>query len=134
MRVISALVVATGIALAALPVRADDAARKSDPRAAFAESDLNRDGSIDRGEFHERMVEVFYAADVNKDGFLDPTELKRLAFPEDFTEDDKDRDGRVAMREFLRVRFHDFDVADANHDGELSREEVVAAYEGKKHR
>jgi hypothetical protein len=134
MRAISALVVATGIALAVVPVRADDAARKSDPRAAFAESDLNHDGSIDHGEFQTRMVEVFYAADVNKDGFLDPTELKRLAFPEDFTEDDKDRDGRVAMREFLRVRFHDFDVADANHDGELSLEEVVAAYEGKKHR
>jgi hypothetical protein len=134
MRVISALVVATGIALAVVPVRADDAARKSDPRAAFAESDLNHDGSIDHGEFQTRMVEVFYAADVNKDGFLDPTELKRLAFPEDFTEDDKDRDGRVAMREFLRVRFHDFDLADTNDDGELSLEEVVAAYEGKKHR
>ena len=64
MRAISALVVAAGMALV-VPVRADDAARKSDPRAAFAESDLNRDGVIDRGEFQTRMVEVFYAADVN---------------------------------------------------------------------
>jgi len=133
MRAISVLVVA-GIVLAVVPVLADDAARKDDPRAAFAESDLNRDRVIDRGEFQTRMVEVFYAADVNKDGFLDPTELKRLAFPEDFTDDDKDRDGRVSMHEFLRVRFHDFDLADTNHDGELSLEEVVAAYEGKKHR
>jgi hypothetical protein len=130
MRAISALV----IVLAVVPVRADDAAKKSDPRAAFAESDLNRDGYIDRGEFQTRMVEVFYAADVNKDGFLDPTELKRLAFPEDFTDDDKDRDGRVSMHEFLRVRVHDFDLADTDHDGELSVEEVVVVYEGKKHR
>jgi Ca2+-binding EF-hand superfamily protein len=133
MRAISVLVVA-GIVLAVVPVLADDAARKDDPRAAFAESDLNRDGLIDRGEFQTRMVEVFYAADVNKDGFLDPTELKRLAFPEDFTDDDKDHDGRVTMREFLRVRIRDFDAADTNDDGELSLEEVVAAYEGKKHR
>ena len=134
MRAITVLVVAAGIALAGVLVHADDAAKKSDPRAAFAESDLNHDGSIDHGEFQTRMVEVFYFADVNKDGFLDPSELKRLAFPEDFTDDDKDRDGRVSMREFLRVRFHDFDLADTNHDGELSLEEVVTVYEGKKHR
>ena len=130
MRAISALV----IVLAVVPVWADDVAKKSDPRAAFAENDRNRDGYIDHEEFHERMVEIFYFADVNKDGFLDPAELKRLAFPEDFTEDDKDRDGRVALREFLRVRFHDFELADGNHDGELSLEEVVVVYEGKKHR
>jgi len=134
MRAISALVVAAGIAFAAVPVRADDAAKKSDPRTAFAESDLNHDGSVDRSEFQARMVEIFYFADVNKDGFLDPTELKRLAFPEDFTDDDKDHDGRVTMREFLRVRIRDFDAADTNDDGELSLEEVVAAYEGRKHR
>src|SRR5262245_23477698 len=134
MHAINVLVVAAGIALAVVPVRADDAARKDDPRAAFAESDLNRDRVIDRGEFQTRMVEVFYAADVNKDGFLDATELKRLAFSEEFTEDDKDRDGRVSMHEFLRVRFHDFDLADTNQDGELSLEEVVTVYEGKKRR
>ena len=38
------------------------------------------------------------------------------------------------MREFLRVRIRDFDAADTNDDGELSLEEVVAAYEGRKHR
>jgi Ca2+-binding EF-hand superfamily protein len=134
MRVTGTLLVAAGIALLGALARADDGARKYDPRAAFAETDSNQDGEVDRGEFHARIVEIFYSADANKDGFLDPTELKRLAFPEDFTENDKDRDGRVAMREFLRVRFHDFDVADTNDDGVLSLDEVVSAYEGKKRR
>src|SRR6185295_11720036 len=90
--------------------------QKYDPRVAFSETDLNRDGVIDHAEFQERINYIFFAADVNKDGFLDPTELKRLAFPEDFTDDDKDKNGRVSMREFLRVRFNDFTVADKNDD------------------
>ena len=128
------LIVAAGLALAGSPTRGDDAARKHDPRAAFAEADTNRDGVVDRAEFQARITEVFYSADRNKDGFLDPEELKQLAFPDDFTADDKDRDGRVSMREFLRVRFHDFDAADTNDDGVLSLDEVVAAFEGRKHR
>ena len=134
MRVTGTLIVAVVLAFVTFPARADDAAKKHDPRAAFAEADTNHDGVVDHAEFQERITEVFYSADANKDGFLDAVELKQLAFPEDFTEDDKDRDGRVSMREFLRVRFHDYDVADTDHDGVLSLEEVVAAFEGKKRR
>ena len=134
MRMTAILSVAAGLALAGAPARADDQAKKYDPRAAFAEADSNRDGVIDHEEFHERIVEVFYSTDVNKDGFLDSTELKQLAFPDDFTADDKDRDGRVSMREFLRVRFIDFTQADTDHDGVLSVDEVIVAYEGKKRR
>jgi Ca2+-binding EF-hand superfamily protein len=132
MRPTGLLIVAT--VLAAAGSQAWAAAAKYDPRAAFAETDMNHDGAIDHAEFHQRIVEVFYRADANRDGFLDPGELKQLAFPEDFTADDKDSDGRVSMREFLRVRFHDFDVADTDRDGVLSLDEVVAAYEGKKRR
>lgn len=132
MRVAAILIVATGIALVASRARADDAARKHDPRAAFAETDTNHDGFVDHEEFHLRITEVFYSADGNKDGFLDPKELKQLAFPDDFTAHDKDENGRVSMHEFLRVRFKDYDAADQNHDGVLSLDEVVAAFEGKK--
>jgi len=125
--------VIAGFALVVSPARAGDQANKYDPRAAFAEADTNHDGAIDHEEFHERIVEVFYGADANKDGFLDARELKQLAFPEDFTADDKDHDGRVSMREFLRVRFLDFTSADTD-DGVLSLDEVIVAYEGKKHR
>jgi Ca2+-binding EF-hand superfamily protein len=131
MRVTGTVIVAAGLALAGTLVRADEQSKAYDPRAAFAESDTNRDGVVDHEEFHARIVEVFYSADANKDGFLDATELKQLAFPEDFTANDKDRDGRVAMREFLRIRFDDYDVADKNGDGVLSIDEVVAVYEVK---
>lgn len=134
MRVTGTVIVAAGLALAGTLVHADEQAKTYDPRAAFAESDTNHDRVVDHEEFHARIVEVFYSADANKDGFLDATELKQLAFPEDFTANDKDRDGRVAMREFLRIRFDDYDVADKNGDGVLSIDEVVAVYEVKKSR
>src|SRR5688572_5024715 len=111
---------------------AADTAVKHDPRAAFKETDTNGDGVIDHEEFQIRMVEIFYAADVDKDGYLDPKELKALAFPEDFTEDDRDRNGRVSMHEFLRVRFAEFATTDTDGDGFLSVDEVVTAWEGKK--
>ena len=136
MRMLSTLLLTTGVALTITTASAaEPAAKKSyDPRAAFAETDRNHDGGIDHEEFHERIVDVFYSADANKDGFLDATELKRLVFPEDFTVDDRDHDGRVSMREFLRVRFLDFTSADTDGDGVLSVDEVVIAFEGKKRR
>jgi Ca2+-binding EF-hand superfamily protein len=126
------LIVAVGLVLVGLPLRAEEAANKHDPRVAFKETDANLDGVIDHAEFQQRMTEVFFSADRNKDGFLDPTELKQLAFPEDFTAEDKDKNGRVSTHEFFRVRFHDYDLADTDHDGELSLDEVVAAFEGKR--
>ena len=134
MRMIGTLIVTAALILAGAAARADDTAKKYDPRAAFAEADTNHDGAVDHQEFQERITEVFYSADRNKDGFLDAEELKQLTFPDDFKADDKDRDGRVSMREFLRVRFHDYDVADTDHDGVLSLDEVIAAYEGKRRR
>ena len=110
---------------------ADMAPPAYDPRAAFAETDTDKNGVVDRGEFNARIVEVFYFADSDKDGTLTPEEQKRLVFPEDFKTVDKNSDGRLTLREFLRVRFVDFDVADTNEDGVLSVEEVVAAFEGK---
>jgi len=130
MRTIHALIL-TALVAAGSTVLAADAGPKHDPRAAFKETDTNGDGVVDHEEYHVRIVEVFYFADANKDGFLDPAELRRLAFPEDFTEDDKDANGRVSLREFLRVRFADFTKVDTDGDGVLSVDEVVAAWEGK---
>ena len=130
MRTIHALILAALVA-AGSTVLAADASPKHDPRAAFKETDTNGDGVVDHEEYHVRIVEVFYFADANKDGVLDPTELKRLAFPEDFAVDDKDANGRVSLREFLRVRFVDFTKTDTDGDGVLSVDEVVSAWEGK---
>jgi len=136
MRTLPTLLLATGVAFVMTAAGAEEPAAKKpyDPRAAFAETDKNHDGVIDHEEFQERLVDVFYSADANKDGFLDPTELKRLIFPDDFNVDDRNHDGRVSMHEFLRVRFLDYTSADTDGDGVLSIDEVVIAFEGKKRR
>jgi len=112
---------------------ADEPAKTFDPRAAFAETDKNGDGQIEHDEFYERLVDVFFGADTNKDGFLGPDEYRQLPFSRAFKEADANGDGRASLPEFVRVRFRQFEVADTTHDGELSLDEVLVTYEeGKK--
>jgi len=103
-----------------------------DVKAAFAETDTDGDGEIDLCEFHERMVEVFYNADTNKDGYLSPDEYQRLPFSGDFKDADPAGKGRISLHDFFAARYRQFVEADRNQDGALSLDEVVAAYEGRK--
>ena len=103
-----------------------------DPRAAFAETDKNGDGQIDRQEFADRIIDVFYIADTNKDGFLVVEEYARLPYSGVFKAADSTGDGHLTLHEFERIRFTQFDDADTNRDGTLSVDEVVAVYEGRK--
>jgi Ca2+-binding EF-hand superfamily protein len=103
-----------------------------DPRTAHAETDRNADGQVDREEFHHRMVEVFFHADRDKDGFMTFAEAERdLAITSDLGEADTDEDGRISLYEFVAVRFYDFDTADTDEDGHLSVEEVIVIFEVK---
>jgi hypothetical protein len=111
---------------------AQDQKTSYDPRAAFAETDKNHDGQIDLEEFHTRLVEVFYLADRDKDGFLSVEEYTQLPYSEGFKDADRNGDGRIALAEFVSIRFRQFEDADTNHDGQLSLEETVVAYEGKR--
>ena len=115
----------------AASVRAQEQPR--DPKILFAEVDTNGDGIVDLQEFHQRVVDVFYLVDSDKDGFLSPAELKQLPHPEQIKDVDKDGDGKVSLHEFVRIRFLQFEAADTSHDGELSLEEVIVVYrvEGK---
>ena len=113
--------------------RAAGAETPYDPRAAFAEVDTNHDGQIDIEEFHSRIVEVFYKADVDKDGVMTVTEYEGLPFSGAFEHADPNGDGKISLPEFVTIRFHQFENADSNHDTQLSVDEVVTAYEAGKH-
>ncbi|HTF33097.1 MAG TPA: EF-hand domain-containing protein [Myxococcota bacterium] len=131
MRLIFSLFALALVAMTA-PAGRTEEKPKYDVRAAFAEADENGDGVIDRSEFIDRTVEVFYAADVNKDGYLSPEELERgVLNPEDFAHADRNGDGRISLSEFLWARDALFDEADTNKDGVLQLDEVVAIYEKK---
>jgi Ca2+-binding EF-hand superfamily protein len=126
------LLLAVTVAGVAVVARADERQKPNIAKAAFEETDTNKDGEIDLCEFHERIVEVFYNADTNKDGFLSPEEYSRLPFSGDFKDADLHGNGRISLHDFVAVRYRQFVKADRNQDGALSLDEVVAAYEGRK--
>lgn len=89
--------------------------------------DRNRDGRIDREEYHQRMTEVFYFADLDKDGKVTHAELTTVTVvdPEAFRKADRDGDGKHSVYEFLYIVHRDFDAADKNQDGVIDMQELV---------
>ena len=101
-------------------------ADRLDANATMALSDKNRDGRIDREEFHQRMTEIFFFADVDKDGRLTFAELTVVekVDPEALKRADRDSDGNLSLYEFTYVLHRDFDAADKNQDGVIDIEEL----------
>lgn len=131
-RLAQALALAWALGFAVPAAHAAEDAAAHDPKVAFAESDENQDGRIDRAEFVARLVEIFFHGDRDKDGLLTIAEMEQVvAFPEDFRDADASGDGKISMPEFLRARAGTFDAADADADGLLSLEEIVGAYQRK---
>jgi hypothetical protein len=107
---------------------ADELPPPHDPRAAHAATDRDHNGEIDRDEFEQRMIHIFYFADVDRDGFVTIGQLtvfdEKLLF--DFA--DVDSDSRISLSEFLIVRFEDFREADGDGSDTLSVEEIVEKF------
>ena len=110
-------------AVAAGPAK--DAVTDAAPATPFDVTDRNHDGAIDRAEFHDRQVEIFYFLDGNKDGFLVVDEIRDVP-PSRFKECDADGDGKLSMPEYLNARSKDYDAADKNTDGRLTTQETTA--------
>ena len=70
--------IAAAALLVAGPALAQSAAvdPEDEARKAFAETDLNGDGKVNREELHRRVVDIFYRHDADKDGFMDAEEGK----------------------------------------------------------
>jgi Ca2+-binding EF-hand superfamily protein len=72
------------------------------------------------------MTEVFFFADVDKNGFVTYAELVAVTpvDPEVFKRADRDGDGKLAHYEFLYIVHRDFDAADQNQDGVIDLQEL----------
>jgi Ca2+-binding EF-hand superfamily protein len=101
-------------------------AERLDANATMALTDKNKDGRIDREEFHLRMTEVFFFADVDKDGQLTIAELVTVekVDPEAFKRADRDSNGKLSLYEFMYVIHRDFNTADKNQDGVIDLQEL----------
>jgi len=125
MRTLSLAVLVASATLGAAVARADSQTPAAEnPRVAHSETDRNQDGRVDREEFHQRQVDVYYTTDVNKDGTLTAAEFAKLDTESTFDEMDRNENDRLTMYEFVSYRFGQFDDADTDDDGLLSVEEV----------
>lgn len=120
------------MALLVLGAAAAAATPTYEPRQAFSESDTNGDGRVDRDEFRVRTIDVFYAADANKDTFLSVEECAVLPGGNDLQRGDTNRDGKLDLDEFLRIREIEYEDVDRDDDGTLSVTEVIEAWEPRK--
>jgi hypothetical protein len=103
-----------------------------DVRAAFLEADRNGDNAIEIDEFYERLVDVYFLGDTNKNGFLEKDEFVRVVvINENFEKIDRDGDGKLSRKEFVAGRLPMFLQIDSDDDGSLSITEVTVAYEAK---
>ena len=95
----------------------------ADSAGDFKASDMNKDGQIDREEYHRRMMDLYFLVDRDKNGVIVIEELKKVS-PGDFNAADRNKDGKLSADEYTNSRFLDFRAADTNNDGKLSAEEV----------
>jgi Ca2+-binding EF-hand superfamily protein len=99
---------------------------RMDAAATMAISDKNGDNRIDREEYNQRMTEVFFFIDTDKDGQLTIAELQQVEIvdPQRFETADRDGNPALSLYEYLCALHKDFEVADKNNDGTLDMEEL----------
>lgn len=100
----------------------------------FTLMDLNKDGSLDRGEVSDHYTkELFTGRDTNGDGSITRTEWNPEITAEEskkFALIDANKDGKVTLEEakaYTRRKgtyTSTFGEADANRDGRITREEI----------
>ncbi len=125
-RIVRMLVLAAVCACLAGPAAAQQTPARPDWREGFKAHDTNLDGRIDRGEFQEWMVDVFFLRDKNHKGYLIYEDVKDAMTLENFKAHDKNGDGRIPLQEFLNSTFQDFATADVRGNGALTMEEIQA--------
>jgi hypothetical protein len=99
-----------------------------------ARHDANHDGTVTRRELEAGLRQDFWQADTNRDGRLDPDEvraanLRRISIDQSTAIPliDWNQDGYVDFNEFASGVRSMFDQLDTNGDGEVSPAEFLAA-------
>jgi predicted ATP-dependent protease len=102
------------------------AGQTMDSAATMATADKNGDDRIDLEEYNQRMTDVFFLADTDKDGNLTVTEMQAVTNvdPEAFKMADRDGSQSLSLSEYLDALDKDFDAADRNHDGTIDMQEL----------
>jgi Ca2+-binding EF-hand superfamily protein len=95
-----------------------------DWRESFRAHDRNGDGVIDREEFQQWMVDVFYRRDKDRKGYLAQEDVRGVMNLETFRAANRKADGKLTLREFLNATFKDFEAIDVNNNGALTMEEM----------
>lgn len=100
--------------------------QRMDAAATLAISDKNGDNRIDREEYHQRMTEVFFFVDTNKDSSLTIIEIRVVeeVDPQLFEAADRDGNQTLSVYEYLYALHNDFETADRDKDGTLDMEEL----------
>lgn len=88
--------------------------------------DASEDGVIDRAEWRDRKMLVFYIRDNDRDLQLSASELEGIPV-EAFAAADQNNDGKQSGFEFNQAEFTRFEWADANGDGVVTFEEFSSA-------
>ena len=93
-------------------------------------ADVNDDNVIDLEEYHDRITDVYFFLDANKDGKLTVVEIRKSypnLDPDLIDNTDVNADAVITIYEFRYVLYKDFEVMDKNKDGSLDQQEIKSA-------
>jgi Ca2+-binding EF-hand superfamily protein len=95
-----------------------------DWKERFGAFDQNGDGRIDRAEFQEWMVDVFFQRDRGKKGYLTIEDVQGALTPEIFKALSRKGDGKLWLPDFLNALFLDFQAMDTDRVGSITMEQI----------
>jgi Ca2+-binding EF-hand superfamily protein len=99
---------------------------RPDWKERFRAHDTNRDGRVDRAEFQEWMVDVFFQRDQGRKGYLTLDDVRGSMTPEVFRAMNQRGDGKLWLPEFLNALFEDFRAIDTEQVGSITVEQIDA--------
>jgi len=91
--------------------------------------DANKNGTIDKDEFHRAATAKFHLYDKNKDGYIDHNELNPYGDPDiarEFELMDTNKDKKLDIKEFTDAAQKRFEFFDLNKNGRMELEEFFS--------